>query len=110
MRLVFASAIWADAAITTSTNSSLYNMISDLPFYILSVYSARHRRVLYVAAFAFLAAVLAVIALIFTDKGSTALIIAALTGLVSSGATYFFGVWQPVTPRRSGSRRLQTPS
>jgi hypothetical protein len=68
------------------------------------------RITLYVAAFAFLAAVLAVIAVILLDKGSTALIIAALTGLVSSGATYFFGVWQPVTPRRSGSRSSQTPS
>jgi hypothetical protein len=68
------------------------------------------RITLYVAAFAFLAAVLAVIAVILLDKGSTALIIAALTGLVSSGATYFSGVWQPVTPRRSGSRSSQTPS
>jgi hypothetical protein len=52
---------------------------------------------LYVSSFAFLAAVLAVIALLFTDRpASPWLALVAVAGLVSSGATFFFGVWRPI--------------
>ena len=50
----------------------------------------------YVASFAFIAVILALIALLLTGKGSTVLSF-AFGGLVASGATYFFKVWQPIT-------------
>jgi hypothetical protein len=44
---------------------------------------------LYVASFAFIAAVCAVIIWLFTGKGENALIIAALTGLITAGGAYY---------------------
>jgi hypothetical protein len=52
-----------------------------------------------VASIAFLAAVLAVIVLLFTDKAGTPLLVAAVAGLVSSGAAFFYGAWRPIDTR-----------
>jgi hypothetical protein len=53
------------------------------------------RIALYVASFAFIAAVCAMIIWLFTGKGENALIIAALTGLITTGAAYYMKTTPP---------------
>ena len=53
---------------------------------------------LYVASIVFIAAVGSMIVALFAGvKDAPYLVIAALAGVVSSGAVLFFGVWQPIT-------------
>jgi hypothetical protein len=69
-----------------------------------------------VAGIAFLAAAVALIAVvvihsdeIFANTVTTWLAVAAVTGLVSSGAIAFFGVWRPITVPKSVLLELRTP-
>ena len=83
--------------------SKLYfNYFSDLAPYLNNQTEAfkLKRFPLYVSSFAFVAAVLALIALLFTGRpASPWLALTAVAGLVSSGATFFFGVWRPIDTR-----------
>ena len=67
------------------------------------------RHSLYVASIVFIAAAFAMIACLFTGNSASPLALAAVAGLIPSGAILFFGVWHPITSRRSIPRKSRRP-